>query len=473
MPQTRRSLRTWGSVRLRLTAWYVLLLGLTLVLFSFHLHLRLEHSLAAQMDDALQVAASQALALVGEDQGHPAFATTDAAQTVIRRLIQAGFAGRLTAPDGTVWDGLGDAQHVPAGPPPVPGWTSVEVEGTDWRVYSQPLEAPDGRPIGWLQVARSLAPSEQASESLFVQIMLSLPLVVVLAAVVGYFLAGRALRPIDRITRTAQAMSAQDLTQRIEYEGPDDEVGRLARTFDQMLDRLQAAFERERRFTADASHELRTPLTVIKGRIDVTVSRPRTVQEYTHTLHDVARETNRLIRLTNDLLFLTRLGQRSPSMQLQPVDLRDLLSAIVDQVRPLAEAKALELVEEVAPGLRLTGDPDHLIRLFLNILDNAIKYTPAGGRVTMRAVEESTTVRVTVRDTGPGIPPQHLPHLFERFYRVEADRSRETGGTGLGLAVAAEIARGHGGTLEVQSTVGQGTTCLIHLPRSQPGAAPA
>jgi heavy metal sensor kinase len=460
-------------VRLRLTAWYVLLLGLTLVLFSFYLHLRLEHSLAAQMDDALQVAASQALALVGEDQGHPAFATTDAAQTVIRRLIQAGFAGRLTAPDGTVWDGLGDAQHVPAGPPPVPGWTSVEVEGTDWRVYSQPLEAPDGRPIGWLQVARSLAPSEQASESLFVQIMLSLPLVVVLAAVVGYFLAGRALRPIDRITRTAQAMSAQDLTQRIEYEGPDDEVGRLARTFDQMLDRLQAAFERERRFTADASHELRTPLTVIKGRIDVTVSRPRTVQEYTHTLYDVARETNRLIRLTNDLLFLTRLGQRSPSMQLQPVDLRDLLSAIVDQVRPLAEAKALELVEEVAPGLRLTGDPDHLIRLFLNILDNAIKYTPAGGRVTMRAVEESTTVRVTVRDTGPGIPPQHLPHLFERFYRVEADRSRETGGTGLGLAVAAEIARGHGGTLEVQSTVGQGTTCLIHLPRSQPGAAPA
>ena len=460
-------------MRLRLTAWYVLLLGLTLVLFSFYLHLRLEHSLAAQMDDALQVAASQALALVGEDQGHPAFATTDAAQTVIRRLIQAGFAGRLTAPDGTVWDGLGDAQHVPAGPPPVPGWTSVEVEGTDWRVYSQPLEAPDGRPIGWLQVARSLAPSEQASESLFVQIMLSLPLVVVLAAVVGYFLAGRALRPIDRITRTAQAMSAQDLTQRIEYEGPDDEVGRLARTFDQMLDRLQAAFERERRFTADASHELRTPLTVIKGRIDVTVSRPRTVQEYTHTLHDVARETNRLIRLTNDLLFLTRLGQRSPSMQLQPVDLRDLLSAIVDQVRPLAEAKALELVEEVAPGLRLTGDPDHLIRLFLNILDNAIKYTPAGGRVTMRAVEESTTVRVTVRDTGPGIPPQHLPHLFERFYRVEADRSRETGGTGLGLAVAAEIARGHGGTLEVQSAVGQGTTCLIRLPRAQPGAAPA
>jgi heavy metal sensor kinase len=460
-------------VRLRLTAWYVLLLGLTLVLFSFYLHLRLEHSLAAQMDDALQVAASQALALVGEDQSHPAFGTTDAAQTVIRRLIQAGFAGRLTAPDGTVWDGLGDAQHVPAGPPPVPGWTSVEVEGTDWRVYSQPLEAPDGRPIGWLQVARSLAPSEQASESLFVQIVLSLPLVVVLAAVVGYFLAGRALRPIDRITRTAQAMSAQDLTQRIEYEGPDDEVGRLARTFDQMLDRLQAAFERERRFTADASHELRTPLTVIKGRIDVTVSRPRTVEEYTHTLHDVARETNRLIRLTNDLLFLTRLGQRNPSMQLQPVDLRDLLSAIVDQVRPLAEAKALELVEEVAPGLRLTGDPDHLIRLFLNILDNAIKYTPAGGSVTMRAVEESTTVRVTVRDTGPGIPPQHLPHLFERFYRVEADRSRETGGTGLGLAVAAEIARGHGGTLEVQSTVGQGTTCLIHLPRSQPGAAPA
>jgi len=160
-------------------------------------------------------------------------------------------------------------------------------------------------------------------------------------------------------------------------------------------------------------------------------------------------------------------------MQPQPVELSDLLSAIVDQVRPLAEAKALGLVEEVAPGLRLTGDPDHLIRLFLNILDNAIKYTPAGGTVTVGAVAEGTTVCVTVRDTGPGIPPQYLPHLFERFYRVEVDRSRETGGTGLGLAVAAEIARGHGGTLEVQSTVGQGTTCLLRLPGSQPGATPA
>jgi heavy metal sensor kinase len=473
MPQTRRSLRPWGGVRLRLTAWYVLLLGLTLVLFSFYLHLRLERSLAAQLDDALQVAASQALALVSEDEGHSTFGTTDAAQTVLRRLTQAGFAGRLTAPDGIVWDGFGDAQRVPAGPPPVPGWSSVEVKETEWRVYSQPLDAPEGRPGGWIQVARSLAPIEQASESLFVQIMLSLPLVVVLAAVVGYFLAGRALRPIDRITRTAQALSAQDLTQRIGYEGPSDEVGRLARTFDQMLDRLQAAFERERRFTADASHELRTPLTVIKGRIDVTVSRPRTVQEYTHTLHEVGREADRLIRLANDLLFLTRLGQRTLSMQPQPVNLSDLLSAIVDQVRPLAEAKALELIEEVAPGLRLSGDPDYLIRLFLNILDNAIKYTPAGGTVTVCAVAEGTTVCVTVRDTGPGIPPQHLPHLFERFYRVEADRSRETGGTGLGLAVAAEIARGHGGTLEVQSTVGQGTTCLLRLPRVQPGAAPA
>src|SRR4029453_3238288 len=132
---------------------------------------------------------------------------------LLRRLIQAGFVGRLTASDGTVWDGFGDAPHGPAGPPPVPGWTNVEVEATDWRVYSQPLEAPEGRPGGWLQVARSLASSEQTPESLFVQIMLSLPLVVVLAAVVGYFLAGRALRPIDRITRTAQALSAQDLTQ--------------------------------------------------------------------------------------------------------------------------------------------------------------------------------------------------------------------------------------------------------------------
>src|SRR5262249_58951646 len=161
MPQTRRSLRTWGSVRLQLTAWYVLLLGLTLVLFSFYLHLRLEPSLGAQMDDALQVAASQALGLVSEDPGHPTFGTTDATQTVLRRLTQAGFAGRLTAPDGTVWDGFGDAQSVPAGPPPVLGWSSLEVKDTEWRGYSQPLGAPEGRPRGWVPGARPPGPTEQ------------------------------------------------------------------------------------------------------------------------------------------------------------------------------------------------------------------------------------------------------------------------------------------------------------------------
>jgi heavy metal sensor kinase len=301
-------------------------------------------------------------------------------------------------------------------------------------------------------------------ENLRTQILLGLPLILMLAGLGGYFLANRALRPIDRITRTAQAISASQLDQRIGYTGPQDEVGRLATTFDNMLDRLQKAFERERRFTADASHELRTPLTALKGRLGVTLSQPRTPAEYENALRDLEQEVDRLIRLSTDLLFLARLDQRRLPWQPQALDLSDLLSAVVEQMRPLAEDKGLVLTEEVPPALSILGDPDHLIRLFVNLLDNAIKYTPPGGQVVLRAGKERTGVWVAISDTGPGIPPEHLPHLFERFYRVEESRSRPSGGAGLGLAIAHEIARWHGGIIEAQSEPGHGATFTVHLP---------
>lgn len=461
------SVQLWfdrSPLRVRLTLWYVLLMGLTLILFSGYLYVRLQHSLMAQIDSALQVAASQAFANLDDENGLPVFQNTENMQDVARRLSQTGFAVRLLAPDGVVWDGFGGYTAVPVWVPTSPGYATRPGHETSWRIYSQPIQTRDGRIIGWLQAAQSMVAMQETLEHLRMQLLLGLPLVLLLAGVGGLFLADRALRPIDHITRTAQAISASDLSRRMDYRGPADEVGRLANTFDRMLDRLQRAFAQERRFTADAAHELRTPLTVLKGRIGVVLSRPRPRVEYERTLRDLEREVDRLIRLSTDLLFLARIDQGRLSWQPEVLNLSELLTATIEQMQPLAEEKGLVLETVISPDLSAYGDADHLIRLFLNLLDNAIKYTPAGGRVTVEAERDGASMCIAVRDTGPGIPPGDIPHLFERFYRVETDRSRETGGAGLGLAIAYEIVRQLGGHIDVHSGPGRGTVFMVHLP---------
>lgn len=452
-------------LRVRLTAWYTFLVALTLLFFNGYLYFRLRRSVLDQMDATLQAAASQALVGLDEENGRLAFQTTEFSQLMGGRLGQEGFAVRLIAPSGTVWDGLGDYHRVPVWVPAAPGYHTLGTGETRWRVYSQPILSSGGQRVVWLQVAQSLTSLEKALENLRTQMFLGLPLVLALTGLGGYWLADRALRPIDRITRTAQAISASQLSQRIGYVGPQDEVGRLATTFDRMLDRLQTTLERERRFTADAAHELRTPLTALKGRLGLLWNRPRTVAEYESALHDLEWEVDRLIHLSADLLLLARLDQRKLPWQPEMLDLSELLHAVAEQVWPLANAKGLTLLaEEVPSGLSIVGDADHLIRLFLNLMENAVKYTPSGGQVILKAGKEQAGMWVAVSDTGPGIPPEHLPHLFERFYRVEEARSRGSGGAGLGLAIAYEIARSHGGTIEVTSQMGQGTTFTVHLP---------
>jgi HAMP domain-containing protein len=259
-------------LRARLTLWYVLVLGVALGLFSLYLFFRLHRAVLEQVDAGLRAAAVQALSIVDDEGPTLRFVRGEEPETTRHNLSQVGFAVRLLALDGTVLEGFGSYRDVPLARP-VTDYRTLEENNAEWRVYTQPVTAHGRATAGYLQVAQSLTLAEAASEGLLVQIVAGLPLVLALAAAGGWFLADRALRPIDQITRTAQAISANDLAQRIQHTGPDDEIGRLARTFDQMLDRLQAAFERERRFTADASHELRTPLTAIKGQMDVALSR--------------------------------------------------------------------------------------------------------------------------------------------------------------------------------------------------------
>lgn len=316
---------------------------------------------------------------------------------------------------------------------------------------------------------------EEASDSLLQEMLMAVPLMLVAASLSGLFLANRALRPISHITRIAQEISAgKDLSQRIAYKGAPDELGRLSRTFDRMLERLQVSFEQDKRFTADASHELRTPLTAIKGRIGMILQQSRTQTQYQETLQQIEQQVDRMVRLTNDLLFLSRLDSNHLPWNPISLDLSQLLESILEQMQQLAEESQLSFIKEIESNLWIYGDPDYLIRVFVNLLDNAIKYTPAKGKVTVQARSQGTEVFVVVSDTGQGISSEHLTHLFDRFYRVDPARSRsvlaresgQAGGTGLGLAIAHEIVRLHGGIMTVQSQLKQGSIFTVLLPVS-------
>ncbi|WP_243147521.1 ATP-binding protein [Scytonema sp. UIC 10036] len=449
---------------MRLTAWYILLLGCTLVLFGTYLYFQLEHNLLSQLDKALQLTASATVAELVERDGHPAFHITNQSENITRQLANAGFAVQLVSPKGEIWDGIGSYLVVPTFEEIKTGYTNVTQHDQIWRVYTQPL--PLSPTVGWLQVAQTLEPISRATEHLLTVMLFCCPLIVLMAGFGGFFLAEGALRPMERIIHTAQTISPHDFTQRIGYQGSTDEVGRLAITIDGMLDRLQAAFEHEQRFTADVSHELRTPLTVIKGRLGVTLSRTRTVEEYESTLQELQREVNRLIRLTNRLLFLTRLEQSESDYQFSftNVDLSDLLEILIEQIQPMAEIKSIPISVSIEPSLYVPGNSDHLTRLFLNLLDNAIKYTPHEGLVTVKAHRHGGQVQVIFTNTGQGIRAEHLPHLFKRFYRADSDRSRDTGGSGLGLAISHEIVRLHQGTIEVTSEPEHITNFIVQLP---------
>lgn len=451
-------------LRLRLTLWYTASLGLILLLFASFLYLQLRHSLLAQVDVGLDVMATQALLNLASADDRLLFPDQENNPQIIR-LLNDDFMLYLLSSEGQLWAELGNEKDAPISPVLELGYQTIATKEGRWRVYQQVIER--GRVSGWLQVVQELEPIEQTLNNLLGQMALGLPLALLLASLGGFFLAGRALNPIHQITQTAQAIKASDLQQRIGYTGPDDEVGRLAHTIDQMLARLHTAFERERRFTGDAAHELRTPLTALKGRIGVTLSQPRTPTDYVATLQEMDQQVDRLIRVSQDLLLLARLDQSSTAPAAEQLDLADLLGAIIDQVRPLAENKSITLDVVLPDSIPFDGQTDWLIRLFLNLLDNAIKYTPPQGRITIQGKVLAGTVQITIEDTGPGIPAEHLPHLFARFYRVEGDRTRrgtEPTGAGLGLALAHEIVRAHGGKLGVQSEPGQGTAFVVQLP---------
>jgi heavy metal sensor kinase len=458
-----------NSLRFRFALWVSGFLLASLILFGTYVYVSMSRSLHAAVDDALRTSATQARGTLNAANGQIILAhNLSEDNSEIEALRARGLTVRFLNAGGILLGGFGLDWERPLASPSralQAAFSTTTDEGgePDSRVYTLPV-MDKNLLVGYVQTSQSLDPVLLTLERLQLSLILGIPLLTLLAALGGYVLAGRALKPMDEITNTSRRISAQDLAARINLPDHGDELGRLASTFDAMLARLEDSFRRERQFTSDASHELRTPLAAMQTIIGVTRARKRSVPEYERALDDLGEETSRLRTLAEDLLVVAR-AEASTLIHSERVDLSSLLADVADSLAPLAETKRITLECHVQPNLALTGDRDDLIRLFFNLVDNAIKFTEAGG-VVISAQRDSDVIHVKVLDTGKGIAAADLGHVFDRFFR--ADPSRTQAGAGLGLAIAQKIVREHGGDISLTSEIGVGTTCSVTVSSLQP-----
>ncbi|MBC8104876.1 MAG: HAMP domain-containing histidine kinase, partial [Cytophagales bacterium] len=348
--------------------------------------------------------------------------------------------------------------------------SGIAPSGDRIRICSVPVLGANGVVEAVVQTARSLQPVEATLMATDRTLLAFLPLALLAATAVGTLLTHRALAPVGELSRAAARIGAADLGKRLPVAGAD-EFARLAQVFNAMLARLETAFEQQRRFTADASHELRSPLTVVLGQASLALASPQN-HEGRRAWERTARAARSMERLVRDLLLLARSDARQLEMERIPLSARELLEAAVEAIPPADREPGAPITLLCPEGLWLTGDSAHLERAIHNLLSNALRHTPPSGSITLSAARRETEgVTVTVTDTGSGIPPEDLPHILERFYRADRGRARVAGGTGLGLAIAQSIAEAHGGSLQIESRVGEGVTARIELPQPVPISA--
>jgi len=455
------------SIRWRLTLWYAASLALILSGFCIAL-LLLTRSLLLARTDADLHEELQELALevrLAKSEG-------DFGQQVRARFFQHDVYEFIVSDDRGVLlfasSGLTSAEAAELIRPPGNEGTQFSsrkvIDNQPWRVASATVDGSRGRVV--VQALTPLRPMQQDLGALQFMMLVLLPPGLALALGGGYLLASRALAPVEQIVQVANAITISDLDRRIEVPDRHDELGRLASTLNSLIDRLQRAVAEIQRFTADASHELRTPLAILRSAAESCLRKRRTSEEYEQTLTVVVEEATRLGRLADQLLSLSRhdAGITECRRELVPVDA--LLLDVLESLRPLAGARGVTLAASVVEPCDVMGDDVRLSQAFSNVVENAVKFTPSGGLVTVECRVRDGSAVVRVVDSGAGIPGEHLAHVFERFYRVNSSRHSTTGGAGLGLAIARAAIEVHCGTIEIESEPGRGTTVTIRLPMS-------
>lgn len=458
------------SIRGRLTLWLVLLIGLCMAAFALYLYVAVADTLSGDLERTLRVQAQQVAAsfdfggaeasndgagqhtdIGAVDQFATAGIFVETFDTRGHLLARSSNLGRLRLPDETRASALVRA---------APRLITRSVPGGSLLVYSRPA-VRGGQTVGLVLVAASLHEVTSTTQTLLILLLAGGLGLVLLAALGSGMLVRRGLRPLDEMAAVAEGITARRLDQRLTLRDPPAEVGRLAATFNAMLDRLHDAFATQRRFVANASHDLRTPLATLRGHSEVLLLDPTLNAEAREGLVMMRDEAARMGRMVANLLLLAR-GDEGRAIDQRPVELDVLLLEVARQARALAHGVSVTLGHE--DQARVLGDADLLKQALLNLVDNALTHTPPGGSVTLSLSVADGQVYVAVRDSGPGIPPDDLTHIFERFYRVDHTRPRQSGGAGLGLSIVHWVAEAHGGRVTVQSVVGAGSTFTLVLP---------
>ncbi len=460
------------SIRTRLTLWYTGLLALTLLSIGILIYSLVGRILLVNLQERLVGQAEDVIAVIQQENDPLAVMLSGRARLPSVDAFGSQYYVQIVQLDGRavqLSENL-QGQRLPIAPvmfenlePGQPRFMTVEADDIRLQVASLPI--PIGNQlVGVVEVASLMSVIDDALSVVRRALLLASVLALLFAAVGGSILARAALRPIKAITETAQQITGtRDLSQRIAAEVPNDEVGRLTATINDMLARLESSFDAQQRLVADVSHELRTPLTSIQGNVDLLRrGAADDAAMRNESLAAIGNETARMRRLVNDLLLLAQ-ADAGLQLRLQPVELDTLILDVYRQGQLIAQNTGVHVRLGAEDQAVVLGDADRLRQLLLNLVDNAIKYTPAGGDVTLTLKRQAGWVQVCVEDTGAGIAPEDLPHIFDRFYRADRSRAR-SGGAGLGLAIAKWVAEAHGGQLEVESHPGAGTFFTLYLP---------
>jgi heavy metal sensor kinase len=451
------------TIRWRLTLWNALAVAAVVVVFGALVYGRVRAVLYDRLDQALRSGWQELerdTRLASERDQRLRYLIGELEEHNNTYCIVYDAAGRAFARTEKL-----AAESVPLAPPVAPG-------GPRSSDMDLPILGRQRALCGTLSLGAQectvllLSPLEEVDHSLarlLAALAMAGPVALALGGGLAYLLARKALAPVRQLHLATQEIHADRLDRRLPVASPADELGMLTQTINEMIGRLERSFAQIRRFTADASHELRTPLAVIRTEAEVAMQKPLSVAEHQELLGSILEECERLTRLTDQLLMLAREDAGGGDCG-GTVDLTTLVVYVVETLRPLADVKGVDLQAGSAGAVPVHGNAARLRQVFANLLDNALKYTPAGGAVRVEVGRSGSAALVTVRDTGIGIPPEHLPHVFDRFYRVDEARTRALGGTGLGLSIAQKVVADHGGRIELASTPGQGTTCTVLLP---------
>jgi heavy metal sensor kinase len=455
-------MRIFTTIKFRMTVWYVVVIAILMLAFGALAYFMLSYNLYNNQDQFLTSRMSELQSEITADSTQIKFADRPADMVMIYDssydLLQSlGPNVQFLNISSVVKRALlGQSAFLDA----------VTADNQRVRLLAAPMNLNSTTRIVVI-VGRSPADIEETMGSFRKVLGFSGLAVIIFAAVGGVFLANRVLKPVDRISQTAREIGESDLSRRIEING-QDELARLSATLNGMFQRLESAFNRQRQFTADASHELRTPLAIIQAESTLSLGKGRTEDEYLKSLETVAQESEYMSTIIEKLLFLARADAGKEPYSFQEVEVIDLLQDVSQDVEVLTREKNQLFEPGPVEDLSIIGDRTKLKQLLLNIFNNAIKYTPPGGKISYKAYRQKGAAVIDIMDTGIGIPAENIPYLFERFYRVDKTRSRAEGGSGLGLSISEKIAEAHGGRIDVESVVGKGSTFRLTFPLSNP-----